>query len=362
MWVDDVLLTGRGASIGFVNDGKVLLDDNFILRGLQLLYVDNAQVSTSTNGDGFAVGYQFDDIEVWDGLPGNDNDNDQFPYLAFQAPTTSEIYSFEITSNTTSINITGTASDDNAINTITYTTNNGQTGNATSTNGFATWSVPITINQNETVVTTITVTDNAGQSTSKTMTITANPPAAPVGWDATVQTNDSSWTDSGVTYCVRLLIQGNNIQDEAGQIALGFQGRSSGSYTIRNVSIAERDPLAAEGDVIDATWKQVTFDGTAWSSTVSVAQGTEKKSDTVAFHLQPGTDYYVTFKIDSPSVYLDPPTGYRELYFSSADHTGDIDWSGNGFSVTQDYHALSKIYILAPAADLPPPAGFQMVQ
>jgi hypothetical protein len=79
-------------------------------------------------------------------------------------------------------------------------------------------------------------------------------------------------------------------------------------------------------------------------------------------NLKPGTDYYVTFKIDSPSVYLDPPEGYEELYFDSADHTGDIDWSGNGHSVTQDYHALSKIYIYSPAATVLPPAGFQLAQ
>ena len=55
----------------------------------------------------------------------------------------------------------------------------------------------------------------------------------------------------------------------------------------------------------------------------------------------------MTFKIQTPSVYLNPPAFYRELYFLSADHADDIDWSGNGHSTTQDYHALSKIYVIS---------------
>ena len=73
-------------------------------------------------------------------------------------------------------------------------------------------------------------------------------------------------------------------------------------------------------------------------------EGEEKLSDPIPFSIQAGKDYYVTFNIESPSVYLDPPSGYQELYFSTADHTDDIDWSGTGYSTTQDYHALSSIY------------------
>ena len=154
-------------------------------------------------------------------------------------------------------------------------------------------------------------------------------------------------------------MQCDSITDSASQVVLGFQGRSSGDYTIRNVSIAQRDVAGGEGDVIDSTWKQVTFNNAAWGSGVTVGAGVEKLSDPVTIALEPGSDYYVTFKIDTPSVYLDPPAGYRELYFDSADHTGDVDWSGNGFSVTQDYHALSKIYIYSPAGNISPPPDFR---
>ena len=196
----------------------------------------------------------------------------------------------------------------------------------------------------------MTATDTEGQTATDTLTVTYSTLASTgstddsSAWSAFSQTGDTSWKDSGVTYCVRLLVEGGQITGSANQVKLGFQGRSSGAYTIHGVSIAERDTSANEGDVIDSTWKQVTFDGANWTASTTIPQGTEKLSDPVALDIKSGTDYYVTLKIESPSVYLNPPSGYRELYFYSADHTTDIDWSGNGHSVTQDYHALTKIY------------------
>ena len=80
---------------------------------------------------------------------------------------------------------------------------------------------------------------------------------------------------------------------------------------------------------------------------MTVAAGAEKLSDPIFFSLQAGKDYYITFKIDTPSIYLNPPAFYRELYFLSTDHAEDIDWSGNGHSTTQSYHAFSKIYVIS---------------
>jgi len=112
------------------------------------------------------------------------------------------------------------------------------------------------------------------------------------------------------------------------------------------------------GNVVDSTWTRVTFDGKAYNSweldEAVVLAGTEKQSDPISFSIQPGKDYYVTFKIVSPSVYLSPPSSYRELYFLDADHASDIDWSGNGHSLTQDYHALSSIYVISNTDLLPP--------
>ena len=77
MWVYGVLLTARpgSAAVGKIVDGKIKVDRSFHMRGLQLLYVASTQVNKSTNGKGFACGYQFDDIEVWDGMPGDEPDS-----------------------------------------------------------------------------------------------------------------------------------------------------------------------------------------------------------------------------------------------------------------------------------------------
>jgi hypothetical protein len=292
---------------------------------------------------------------------------DQSPSLTFTAPTTDSSYTTEISDYQKTITISGKASDDNAVQTVTYSTNNDQNGNASTGDNYVNWSVPVVVEKDSTVITTITVTDNAGQSTSKTMTITATGAVIdtnPASWVATVQTGDSAWENSSVTYSARLLVQGNHIKEAGNNIVLGFQGRSSGNYSIKSVSIAERDTTGSEGDVIDSTWSKVFFDGTAWDSSVTIEPGKEKLSNPLSLNLKPGTDYYVTFKIESPSVYLDPPSGYRELYFPSEDHSSDIDWGNNGHSVSRDFHALSKIYVSdsSSVVTAPPTPDFRLKQ
>jgi hypothetical protein len=177
-------------------------------------------------------------------------------------------------------------------------------------------------------------------------------------WNADSNIGGGAWHDSSVGYCVRLLIPGTQITQSGNTVKLGFQGRSSGAYRIRSVSIAQRDSSGNVGDIVDSTWKKITFDKKAetylgepliadsWESyEVVVPQGTEKVSNPIRFNIQQGRDYYVTFKIVTPSVYQNPPSGYAELYFQTADHTQNYDWSGTGFSTTEDYHALSNIYI-----------------
>jgi hypothetical protein len=69
MWVDGVLCEARSTSAGYFTT-QIPIPTDFTMRGLQFFYVDNAQVSSSTdNGTEYACGYQFDDIEVWDGMP-----------------------------------------------------------------------------------------------------------------------------------------------------------------------------------------------------------------------------------------------------------------------------------------------------
>ncbi|WP_176360092.1 Ig-like domain-containing protein [Desulfosediminicola ganghwensis] len=294
------------------------------------------------------------------GSEGDGGGVDTPPSLSFTQPTTGSSYTIETANDQETITIAGTASDDSMISSVTYSTDTGVTGEAVTDDGYANWNFPVTVNQGETIVVTVTATDDAGQGTNKTLTITcvSGPDSGSIAWDATIQTGDSVWKHSSVRYCVRLLIEGDSITSAASKIALSFQGRDSGDYTIRNVSIAQRDTAGREGDVVDESWTQVFFDGAAWNNAVTVSANTEKLSDPLNFNLQPGTDYYVTFKIDAPSVYLVPPAGYRELTFSTEDRTYDIDWGGNGHWVGEDYHAFSRIYVSDPA-NVPPTPDFQ---
>jgi hypothetical protein len=174
-----------------------------------------------------------------------------------------------------------------------------------------------------------------------------------VAWNANSQTNDSSWSDSSATWCARVLVKGDSITTSTNSndsIILGFQGRNSGEYTIRKVSIAERDPSGQDGDIIDGTWTRVTFDNnsaSSWaSSSAVVPSGRIKRSDAVPFTLQKGKDYYVTFILDSPSSYLLAPSDYSEMYFDGTDHTEDLDWGNNGHrTYAERLHALSNISI-----------------
>ncbi len=356
VWVDGQRLEATGNSVGYIMDGKVPLYPDFHLSALGFLYVHEAQVENSSDRTGYACGWQIDDIEVWDGLPddmqGGESPGDNPPSVSITNPTSGDSYS----TSEGSISISGNASDDNGISSITWSNNRGGSGSAVNSSGdWSDWSISgINLQEGENVITVI-ATDTNNQTATDTINVNYVAGSGEQMWSATSQTGDSQWKDSSVTYCVRLLIKGSNIPTSGNQVRLAFQGRSSGSYSIHNVSIAERDTNAPEGDVIDSTWTRVTFDGKAWNSETTVAAGSEKISDPVYINFKPGSDYYVTFKIDTPSVYLNPPSDYRELYFYNEDHSTDIDWSGNGHSTTQDYHALSKIYVIGNSSDTTPP-------
>lgn len=191
-------------------------------------------------------------------------------------------------------------------------------------------------------------------------------------WDANVQTGDLTWSDSGVVWTARLLVQGSAITSVPGanMVTLGFQGRASADYQVSKISIAEKDPNVAEADVVDSTWTKVTFDGNSVSSwgtdRMTVPLGMEKLTDAIPFVVEPGKDYYVTFQMNSPSTYLYAPLGYRELYFDSTDmaeRAEDVDWSGNGYSVyAQRVHAISAIYVSTVDAVIEPVKDFRLGQ
>ena len=315
-----------------------------LLEGDNVITVTATDSADQTSADTITVTYSSEPV-------------DNAPNVNISTPTSATTYA----TSQDIIAISGSALDDDAISSITWSNDRGDSGTAINGSGdWASWSIEKIALQEEDNVITVTATDSTDQTSSDTITVTSSDIVQV--WSATAQTGDSAFKDSVVTYCVRLLIEGDQVTQSGSTVRLGFQGRSSGDYTIRKVSVAERDMGSAEGDVIDSTWTRVTFDGNSevtWvSDVITVAAGAEKLSDPISFTLQAGKDYYITFKIDTPSLYLNPPVFYRELYFSSADHTEDIDWSGNGHSITQDYHALSKIYAISGETPSVPSAPF----
>ena len=310
------------------------------------LFVVDENGNVSNNGQGVA-------ITIGEGgstTPPTPTDNP--PTVSITAPTAAATY----TTSTDTINMSGNADDDFGISKITWSNNRGGSGNASNTGGnwssFAINGIKLSEGSN---IITVTATDSDGQVSTDTLTVSYTSANSNVAWSATSQTGDSSWTDSSVTYCVRLLIEGAEISQSGSKVMLAFQGRKSGSYTIKKVSIAERNASGSEGDAVNSTWTRVTFDGNdvaTWDNDlVTVAAGAEKLSDPIPFTIQAGKDYYVTFKIESPSVYLTPPSYYQELYFTSSDHASDVDWTSNGHLTTVDYHALSKIFIAGDSGD-----------
>ena len=112
---------------------------------------------------------------------------------------------------------------------------------------------------------TIGSSDNSGEINPPTTeepdpAIPEQDPNTTSVWNAVASTGDTTWKNSSVAYCVRLLVPGSEISNSGNKIKLGFMGRNSGNYIIQRVSIAERDISSSVGNVIDSTWTRITFD------------------------------------------------------------------------------------------------------
>lgn len=202
-----------------------------------------------------------------------------------------------------------------------------------------------------------TTTTAAGSTTTTVSAI--NPDIA---WSAVEQAGSSIWTDSTASWSsVRMLIKGDSIASPAEFVNLSFEGRNTGNYRVRKISIAERDLNGGKGDIIDSTWQKVTLgiNESAWGTDVfTIGQGTTMVSKGVGINFQPGHDYYVTFFLESPANYLMAPADCEELYFTSGDYTEVLDWDGKGYS-TQS----SRIHAVSVAPIPPgPPTGFRIIQ
>jgi len=255
-----------------------------------------------------------------------------------------------------SVNISGSATDNIGVISLDWeNTANGQKGTLTSSPASKNWSwtasnIPLLGGNN--VINFIAKDVSSNSSVAKSITVNSTATAVEA-WNANTQTGDNAWKSSGVTYTVRLLVEGNRtglISSSGEAVRLAFKGRGDGSpYEIKKVSIAEKQVTGGvnDGAIIDSTWTEVTFDNAQpWLSNVTVLAGQEKLSDVITFPIDKTKDYYVTFKVVSASIYLTPPSNYTELYFGNLDKASDRDWSANGHSTTRDYHSLSKIYVV----------------
>jgi hypothetical protein len=180
---------------------------------------------------------------------GGGTPTDTPPTISITSPTSAASY----TSPENIITISGTAADDKLITGIKWVNSSGGSGNAIDSAGnWSKFFADISLKEGENVI-TVTATDSNSKTSSDTLTVTYNSNNMAQSFSAIKQTADSNWKDSGVTYCVRLLIEGAHITQSGGHIILGFKGRSSGDYSIRKVSIAERDVNSSVGNVVDST-------------------------------------------------------------------------------------------------------------
>jgi hypothetical protein len=140
------------------------------------------------------------------------------PTVAIIKPTSASTYS----TDTGSLSLAGTASDDRSLETVTWSTSGGQSGRALGTDS---WSVSgVQLAQGETTV-TVTATDTAGNKATDSLTVTysaqdATPPSVEIGSPTvnnfyftrsdTVDLNGSAWDNAQVQKVVWRNSTGNS--------------------------------------------------------------------------------------------------------------------------------------------------------
>lgn len=155
---------------------------------------------------------------------------------------------------------------------------------------------------------------------------------------------------------IRFLIRGSDIGDTVTAIKMFLRGRSSGSYTVTGVSIAERD--GATLNVVDATNEQVTFGGT-WAAGATVPANTEVESDAISIDFNPTNDYFVTFHVATgqAAVYSSADEGATTAWFViGSDETGTLDWGGLTIDDTRNFPYIAVRLEETIADPIPPSA------
>ena len=228
-----------------------------------------------------SAGWQIDDIEIWDGIP---DSNDNFPTIQISAPTPEDTFS----SNEQVLGLSGNATDDNGIATITWVNNRGGSGTANNdSDDWTSWSVAnIPLQEGENVI-TVTATDTAGQTGTDTLIVTYSPPGdtTPPTIQITGPTSESTYeTNSSTINLIGTASDNVVVSEVTWENSAGGSGTASGatSWTIQNISLVEGEnviTVTAKDSSGNTATDSITITCTVPSGTYTKTFGDSSDSD-----------------------------------------------------------------------------------
>ncbi len=197
----------------------------------------------------------------------------------------------------------------------------------------------------------VVVANGVSNVTSAPATLTVH--ASPVpAWTAAAQNPAGIWRDSGFdNRTFRTVLKGTAITASGTPVQVTFRGRSSGSYTLENLSLVQRDGVTLNGV---GPLTPVTFGG---ATSVTVPAGGTVTSDPIAFTLTPGQDVFLTFwvPLGSSGVYRDGGTETAAWYVNGTDVSAEVDWTLLTLSGTKTHVYDAELVEVSPAPDTTAP-------
>ncbi|NCN86665.1 DNRLRE domain-containing protein [archaeon] len=150
-------------------------------------------------------------------------------------------------------------------------------------------------------------------------------------WDATVQTADTSWSNSGrTTYSYRNVLEGSTINASGDYVRINFISGTDGTLGVNNPSICERSGTTS--DCVSGTWHQLTFGG---ASSYVIPSSSNYYTDWLEYNIDSSKDYLVTFYVDGTNTAVSYLSPSRAMVYSI---------SGADYSLTQDWSSLSPTF------------------
>jgi len=172
-----------------------------------------------------------------------------------------------------------------------------------------------------------------------------------VAWTAAGQNPGGTMTNSTFdNRSFRVLLEGAVISTSGSTVRLTFRGRSSGTYSMENISLVQRMGSTLNGV---GPLTSVTYNGGATS--VTVPEGGTVTSDPIAFNLVAGQDVFLTFWAPpgAPGVYMTGGTQTTAWFISGTDQSGTIDWEGLTISDTRpSIYNIELVEVLAESEAL----------